>query len=295
MLRLHNRKKQEIMEAYLMLLPALIGLVFLTAGPVIGSFFISFTNWEIVRAPHWIGLSNYKELYATELFWKVLKNTLLYTLLSVPACVVFSFVLAILVNMKVKGMMWFRAIYFWPVVSSMTAIAIAWTWLYNPDTGLINYLLSFIHVRGPAWLKSTEWAMISLAIVSVWKSVGYYMVIFLAGLQSIPPDLYEASKIDGANRWHQLRHITIPLVSPTTFFVLVMAVIGSFQIFDQTVIMTKGGPAYSTLTLSFYIYENAFEWYRMGFAAAMAYVLFIIVFVFTFIQLRLQNRWVFYQ
>jgi multiple sugar transport system permease protein len=277
-----------------MLLPALIGLAVITAGPVVASFLIGFTKWDVLTPPQWIGLGNYREAFATPLFWKILRNTLLYTLLSVPPNVGFAFALALLVNIKLRGMVVFRAIYFWPVVTSMTAVAMAWTWLFNPDVGLINYLLGLVGISGPPWLASERWALVSLAIVGVWKSVGFFMVIFLGALQNVPPDLYEASRLDGAGKWHQIRYITIPLVSPATFLVSVMAVIGSFQVFDQTVIMTKGGPANATLTLSYYIYQNAFVWYRMGYAASVAYVLFGIVFVITLIQLRLQNRWVFY-
>jgi multiple sugar transport system permease protein len=177
----------------------------------------------------------------------------------------------------------------------MIAVALVWSWIYNPEYGLLNYLLDlFFGIRGPAWLDSTSWALPAMVIVTVWKGLGYSMVIFLAGLQNIPQELYHAATIDGAGVWKKFRHITLPMLSPTTFFVLVITLINSFQVFEQTYVLTKGGPANSTLTMSYYIYQNAFQFFQMGMAAALSYVLFAAIFAVTLLQFRIQKRWVFY-
>lgn len=290
------RGRRDGWQGWLYLLPTVIGLALFSAGPIIASFLLSFTNFNAVNLPHWIGLGNYGQLIHEPLFWHVLRNTIAYTVGLVPSSVILSFLLSVLVNQQLRGIIFFRSIYFLPVVSSTVAVAMVWGWLYNPQFGLINYLLyALLHINGPNWLSSTQWALPALVIMAVWKSLGYNMVIFLAGLQGIPPELYEAAKIDGAGRLQQLLRITAPLLSPTTFFVVVITIIGSFQIFDQTYVMTQGGPANATLTLSYYIYENAFEWFHMGYAAALAYVLFFLVLAFTLLQVRLQKRWVFYR
>jgi multiple sugar transport system permease protein len=290
------RRKRVDYEAYLYLLPTFIGMALFSVGAVVASFFISFTNWEITITPKWIGLSNYIRLAAYPLFWKILLNTVYYVGGSVPLGMVLSLGLALLANRKLKGITFFRSLYFLPVVSSMVAIALVWSWLYNPQFGLINYFLEkLFRIPGPRWLQSTTWAMPAMIFMGVWRGLGYQMVIFLAGLQNIPEELYEAAKIDGANFWQRFLRITLPMVSPTTFFVLIISIIGSFQIFEQTYIMTQGGPSYSTLTLSYYIFQNAFEWFHMGYAAALAYVLFGMILAITLIQARLQKRWVFYR
>lgn len=283
-------------QAWLYLLPTVVGLCLFSAGAIVASFLLSFTDFNSVNPPRWIWLGNYRDLAREATFWQVVRNTVVYALGFVPSSVVLSLLLSLLVNQKLRAIVAFRSVYFLPVVSSTVAVAMVWGWLYNPQFGLINYLLfAILHVDGPNWLASTEWALPALIVMAVWKSLGYNMVIFLAGLQGIPAELYEAAKIDGAGRVQQLWRITLPLLSPTTFFVLIITVIGSFQIFDQTYVMTQGGPANATLTLSYYIYENAFEWFHMGYAAALAYVLFFLVLAFTLLQVRWQRRWVFYR
>jgi multiple sugar transport system permease protein len=259
------------------------------------SFLISFSDWEIISTPRWVGLANYVNMFKSEIFWRVLWNTLYYVILNVPFNIIIPLLAALLLNQKLKGIKFFRTIYFLPVVSSMVAVALVWSWLYKPEYGLLNFLLKKIFgIQGPGWLESETWAMPAMVIVSVWKNMGYNMVIFLAGLQNIPESFYEVSDIDGASGFRKFFNITLPLLSPTTFFVLIITIIGSFQVFEQTYILTKGGPANSTLTLSFYIYQNAFQYFRMGYSAAMSYILFAIIFIITLVQFRYQKKWVFY-
>jgi len=282
-------------EPYLYLLPTIIGLLLFSAGAVAASFFMSFTQWDIVSPPEWAWLDNYITLWHSDLFWEVFRNTLYFILLVVPLSVACSLALALVANTGLKGITFFRTAYFLPVVSSMIAVALVWSWIYNPEYGLLNYLLQLLFgVRGPAWLDSTSWALPAMASVTVCKGPGYSMVIFLAGRQNIPQDLYHAATIDGAGVWKRFRHITLPMLSPTTFFVIVITLINSFQVFEQTYVLTKGGPANSTLTMSYYIYQNAFQYFQMGKAAAISYVLFAAVFTVTLVQFRIQKRWVFY-
>jgi multiple sugar transport system permease protein len=286
---------KSTLNAYLYLAPTILGLLIFSAGAIIASFFISFTNWQLVLPPVWVGLKNYTTLFQMPEFWQVLRNTVYYTVGYVPLAVTLPLLMAILVNQKLRGITFFRTTYFLPVVTSGVAIALVWGWMYNPSFGVINYLLETLFgIEGPRWLADPKWAMPSLIIIGVWHSVGYNMVIYLAGLQGIPQELYEAARIDGASRWRLFWHITVPLITPTAFFILVLSLIGSFQVWTITYLLTQGGPANSTLTLSYYIYQQGFEWFHMGFAASLAYVLFAIVFVVTMIQFRLQKQWVFY-
>jgi multiple sugar transport system permease protein len=285
----------RVLEPYLYVLPTVLGLLLFSAGAVAVSFFMSFTQWDIVSSPEWVWLDNYVNLWHSDLFWEVFGNTLYFIVLAVPLSVVSSLALALVANTGLRGITFFRTAYFLPVVSSMIAVALVWSWIFNPEYGLLNYLLHLLFgIRGPAWLDSTSWALPAMVIVTVWKGLGYSMVIFLAGLQNIPQDLYSAATIDGANVWKRFRHITLPMLSPTTFFVLVITLINSFQVFEQTYVLTKGGPANSTLTMSYYIYQNAFQFFQMGKAAALSYVLFALIFGVTLLQFRVQKRWVFY-
>jgi multiple sugar transport system permease protein len=284
-----------IIEPYLYLLPILIGIVLVTGGAIVASFVLGFTEWDLVSAPKWIGLGNFKAIFSSDLFWKVFSNTFYYVLLAVPLSMIGSLGLAVLVNRRLRGITFFRTLYFFPVVTSMVAVAVVWSWLYNPEFGLLNYLLrTLFGIEGPRWLVSSKWAMPAIALMSVWKGLGYNMLIFLAGLQAVPESLHEAALIDGASAWRRFVKITLPILSPTTFFVLVITLIGSFQIFEQTYMLTQGGPANSTLTLSFHIFQNAFQYFRMGYATAMAYILFAVTLLVTAAQFRLQRRWVFY-
>lgn len=277
-----------------MLLPNLLGFLIFIFGPVVASLGLSFTSWDLLTRVEWSGLQNYQKLFSDQVFWKVLWNTIYYSLGTVPVGIGISLFLAIALNQKIKGVKIFRAVYFLPVISSTVAVAVVWQWLYNPEFGLINYLLYLMGANGPSWLTSTTWAMPAVIIMSIWKNLGFNMLLFLAGLQGIPEVYYEAARIDGANWWQQFRKITLPLLSPTMLFVVVMSVINSFQVFDQIYIMTGGGPARSTSVLVHYLYQNAFQYFRMGEASAIAYVLFFLVFIITVIQLRRSKRWVVY-
>jgi multiple sugar transport system permease protein len=280
--------------AALFLLPNLLGFLVFILWPLIASFGLSFTSWDLLTPIKWIGLENYKTLISDQVFWKVLWNTIYFTVGTVPVGIILSLFLAIALNQKIKGIKIFRALYFLPVISSLVAVAVVWQWLYNPPFGLLNYLLSLVGIDGPNWLSSTTWAMPAVIITSIWRGLGFNMLLFLAGLQGIPETYYEAAKIDGANWWVLFKNIMIPLLSPTTFFVVVMSIINSFQVFDQIYVMTGGGPARSTSVLVHYLYQNAFQYFKMGYASAIGYVLFFLVFTVTLIQLMRSKNWVVY-
>ena len=293
--RPYRLRRRETFAAYGFLLPNLLGFAVFTFLPVLAALLISFTNWDLLTPPAWAGLANYRSLVADPLFRQVLKNTALYVLGTVPLQMVLALAVAVALNQRIPGQLFFRTAYFMPVVASTVAVALVWRWIFNNDFGLLNSFLYMIGIQNPPnWLGSTRWALVSVIIMSVWQQVGYSMVLFLAGLQGVPQQLYEAAKIDGAGPWARFLSITLPMLSATTFFVLVIGVINSFQVFDQAFIMTQGGPANATNTIVYNIYQNAFQFFKMGYAAAMAWVLFAIIFVVTLVQFRLQGRWVNY-
>ena len=289
-------KLRESMEAYVMLLPMLLGLVVVSVGAIIGTGFISLTNFTFRWPPDFIGVKNYVNLFAHPLFPKVVFNSLYYVVLTAVPSVVLAFFMALILDTRIKGHVFFRVVYFWPVVTSMTAVALIWAFLFNNNFGLINFLLNRVGIAGPKWLADTRWALPTMAIIFIWKWVGYYMIILLSGLQSIPSDFYESATLDGAGFLQKTRHITLPLLSPSLFFVVTMIMIAAFQVFDQILVITKdGGPSYSTLTLSFYIFQNAFTFGKMAYASAMGMVLFVMVALMTYVQFKLQKIWVFYE
>jgi multiple sugar transport system permease protein len=292
---LRAQRRREIVEAYLYLVPTFAGLLLFSVGAIIASVGISFTDWDILQPPHWVGLGNYVRLATTPLVWQTVGNTLYYTGVIVPVGTALALGLALALNRGLRGIVLLRGLYFLPVISSTVAVSLVWGWLYNQQFGLINYVLSLVGISGPAWLADTTSAMPAVIIMSIWKGLGYNMVIYLAGLQGIPQELYEAAKIDGAGARARFRYVTAPLVSPTTFFVVVLSTIAAFQVFDQVFVMTAGGPAYSTTTLALYIYQNAFQWFHMGYAAALSYVLFAAVAAVTLVQFRVQGRFIFYR
>ena len=284
----------DIFWAAVLLCPNLIGFLVFMLFPMVASFGLSFVKWDLLTPAQWYGLGNYRDLIADPTFRKVLWNTIYYTIGSVPIGIVISFFLALALNQKIPFVKAYRAVYFLPVITSMVAVGIVWQWIYNPEFGLVNYLLGLVGIQGPTWLSSVKWAMPAVILVSIWKGLGFNMVLFLAGLQGIPDVYYEAAEIDGASWLQKMWHITIPLISPTTLFVVIMSVIGSFQAFDLVYVMTKGGPARSTSVLVHYLYQCAFEYFKMGYASAMAYVLFFLVFGVTLLQLRSSKSWVVY-
>jgi multiple sugar transport system permease protein len=285
----------EDVVGYLFVAPLILGLIIFTYGPVLAAFGLSFTKGDYISTPRWIGLGNYRALLEDDLFWTSMRNTLYYVAGVVPAGLILSLLLALAMNQKLRGIVVFRSIFFLPTISSSVAISLMWLWIYNPEFGVLNFLLDLLGIKGPAWLSSSEWAMPAVIIMAVWRGLGYNMLIYLAGLQGIPDVYYEAAEIDGAGGWAKFRHITVPLLSPTTFMLLILSVIGAFQVFEYTYVMTGGGPVYATLTIVLHVYNNAFRSFQMGYASALAYVLFFILLGLTIIQFRLQNRWVHYE
>lgn len=288
-------KKGDIVAGYLFLLPNIIGFLIFVLGPALASLILSFYDWNLFNTPNFVGVGNYVKILHDNTFWQSLFNTIYFTIGSVPFSIVLSLILAVALNQKIKGLTLFRTIYFLPVVSSMVAIALVWRWMYNNDYGILNSLLSQLHLPTVNWLSSTTWAMPAIILMSIWKSLGYDMVIFLAGLQGIPNSYYEAAKIDGASGFQLFRYITIPLLSPTTFFVTIISLISSFQVFDQAYIMTDGGPANKTMTIVYYLYRSGFSYYKMGYASAVAWALFIIILILTIIQWKYSGRKINYQ
>jgi multiple sugar transport system permease protein len=280
---------------YLFLLPSLLAFCVFIVFPVVASFYLAFTRYDILTPPRFIGLRNFEFMFTGDpLFWKVLGNTVYYSLLQVPLNIVCALGLALALNARLRGVVVYRTLYFIPVVSSIIAVAIVWRWVYDADWGIANWLLSYVGVPKQNWLFDPYLAMPSVIVMNVWKNMGYNMVLFLAGLQGIPEVYYEAAKIDGARGWHLFRHITLPLLSPVMFFVLVISVINSFQVFGAIYIMTRGGPLDATNVLVYHLYFKGFNELQMGYAAALAWVLFTFLFAITLIQNRLSKSWVHY-
>jgi multiple sugar transport system permease protein len=277
------------------LLPYLIGLVVFIAYPTVNSFLISLKNQPLFGGSSWIGFSNYSHLLSDSAFWTAFSNTAYYVVLVVPAELAAAMALAILVNRRFRGTAVFRSIYFAPFVVSLASIGLIWTWLYSPQYGLWNEMLRLIGVTGPQWLAQPSSALPALALATLWRNVGYYMVIFLAGLQHIPEQLYEAAKVDGAGSWRRFRHVTWPMLTPVTFVAGVLAVILAFQVFDLTYLMTQGGPAGSTVTLLYYTYIQAFQNGTLGLGSASAFVLLLIMLLFTVVYFWTERRWVQYE
>jgi multiple sugar transport system permease protein len=286
---------QENAWAFGFLSLALVGLIGLTLLPIVVSFFLSFTDWDALGAPNIVGLRNFAQLAHDPTFYRALWNTVYYTIVSVPLGMILSLGLAMALNRAIPGVGIYRTLILIPVISSTVATALLWGLMLDPYIGLANYLLGLVGLPASGWLTDTKMAMPSIILMSVWKGLGYNMVLFLAGLQGIPAELREAARIDGANRWKEFVNITLPMLSPTTFFVLVISVISSFQVFDQTWVLTKGGPQEATITLVYYVYQTGFQQLRMGYASAIAYVLFFMTLIVVMIQWTTQRRWVYYQ
>ncbi len=279
---------------WLFLAPTLFGLTFGTLGPVLAAIGISFTKWDVLTPPVFTGLGNYIQLLADPTFKKSILNTIYYVLGTVPAATVLGLALALLLNQKLRGITFYRTAYFLPVVSSTVAVALVWSWIYSKDFGLLNYVLRSIGLQPVAWLNSTHYAMLALIIMGIWGLLGEGMIIFLAGLQGISQSYYEAAEVDGANSWGKFLHITLPLITPSMFFYFIITMISAFQAFEQIYVMTRGGPSNATTTMVYYIYNNAFRNFRMGYASAQAIALFLIVMVLTLIYWRSQEKWVVY-
>ncbi|MCL5071936.1 MAG: sugar ABC transporter permease [Actinobacteria bacterium] len=276
--------------------PWVIGFIAFTVGPMIFAFIMSLTNWSMLKEPSFIGLANYIKIFTDDpLFWKAIKVTLIYTFVSLPLTMAGGLGLAMLLNRNIKGLSWLRAVYYLPLVIPSIASAIMWKWMLSPDYGVVNTLLRvYMHITGPRWFYDTSWALPSFIIMSLW-GIGGNMVIYLAGLQGIPDVFYEAADIDGVNAWQRFRYITVPMLSPTIFFTMIMGVIGSFQLFDTAFLITEGGPNHATLFYMLYLYRMGFKSFKMGYASALAWILFVVVIVITIIQFRLSRKWVYYE
>jgi len=286
-------RRREAVSFYLAISPWLLGFLAFTAGPMLLSLFASFTNWDLLTDPSWIGLSNYNDLLHDASFWQSLKVTFTYTAAYVPLDLVGGLLLALLVRPRLKGIGFFRTLFYLPTVFSGVAFVVVWLWILNPNGGLLNLALSWFGIEGPRWLMDPHYALWALVMMSFW-GWGRSMALYLGGLQSIPGELYEAAAMDGAGSLRQFFSITLPLLSPTIFFNLVLSVITTFQTFTSAFVATNGGPLDSTLFLVLYIYRQAFEFLHMGYAAALAWVLFAVVLILTLLLLRSQKFWVFY-
>jgi multiple sugar transport system permease protein len=284
--------REEAVAAFLFLLPNITGFVFLSALPVLASFALAFVDWGLLSPPSFVGLANYVELCSDPLFLKSLGNTAVFVFAKVPLTMAIALSLAVLTNRRLLGRDFFRTLLFLPVVCSSVAVALIWQPLFDLSSGLFNTVIRAFGGKSIPWLVSTEWAMPSVIAVAIWKDIGYFMVIFLAGLQGISSTYYEAAEVDGAGPLTQFFRITVPLLSPTTFFVVITSIIGSFQVFDLTSVMTNGGPGNSTNTLVMYVYQAGFKFFRMGYASAMAYVLFAVILLLTMVQQRIAKEWV---
>ncbi len=279
-------KRKNTLIAWSFIAPNFIGFLIFTLVPVVCSLILAFMKWDSFSTPEFVGLQNFTRMLSDDTFWISLKNTFLYTIGVVPLTLVCSLGLAILLNQKIKGVKFFRTAFFFPYVTSLVAIAVVWSMLFHPTMGPINQFLRVVIENPPGWLASSDWALTAIIIVSVWRGMGYYMILYLAGLQGISKELYEAAAMDGANKWKQFIHITVPALRPTTFFVTIMLVINCFKIFDLVQVMTDGGPGRATNVLVYQVYSEAFVKFNFGYASAIAMVLFVIVLVITVIQFK---------
>ena len=288
------RKKDNCISFFLFSSPWIIGFIIFMLIPMVSSLIISFTEWDILTPPKWVGFKNYKELFSDELFYKSMKVTMLYTIFSVPINVIFSLFVAMLLNSNIKSMKIYRVIYYLPAVVSGVVVSLLWAWIFNPEFGLLNNILIKVGIHGPRWIYDENWAIPSLVIMSLW-GIGGGVIMYLSGLQSIPTNLYYAANIDGANWWNRLRHITIPSMSPILLFTTLTGIIGAMQTFTQAYVMTDGGPNNATLFYAFYVYKNAFTWYKMGKACALAWILFLVIFILSIIVLKLSSKHIYYE
>ena len=287
-------RRREAIDGMLMALPWVFGFLVFIAGPMLFGLYTSLTRWDIISQPIFVGLKNFQTMFSgqDDLFWKSLQVTGLYTLISAPLHVVLAFILASLLNSKVPFKNFFRSAYYLPAILPVVASAILWSWVFNPDFGLLNYGLSFLGIQGPKWLADKNWALLAIIIMNL-QYIGPNMIIMLAGLQRVPIELVEAAQLDGANRWHLIRYITIPMVSSVIFLVIINNINASFQTFTQAFLMTGGGPQYSTYFYMLHLYNQAWVSFKMGYASALAWVLFVIIIGFLFIHFRLSRLWVY--
>ena len=294
--------RKEAMWGYLFVSAPLLGFLIFGLIPIVMSLGLAFMKWDMFRAPRFAGIDNFARVASDPIVLLSFQNTLVF-FLGVPIGMALSLLLALAMNQRIRGIGLFRTIYFLPVVSSVVAVSVLWRWIFNPDFGLMNVLLRYIGIDGPLWLGSAQWAKPALIIMGVWGGLGFNMLLYLAALQGVPRELLEAAKIDGASAWQRFRFITWPFLTPTTFFILVTSIIGTFQVFAQIHLMTRpqgptsigGGPRWATLTIVYYLWLNGFQYYDMGYAASLAWIMGALMMVLTIVQFRVSRRWVFYE
>jgi multiple sugar transport system permease protein len=287
--------RREALWGYLFILAPFVGLVLFGLGPLAASLALSLYDYDLLTPGHWVGLGNFRRLLGEDpLFRQTLGNTLFF-LLGIPVGMALSLAVALALNEGLLGRTWLRAAYFLPHVTSVVAVSLLWMWIFNPEFGLLNAALGRLGLAGPDWLQDPRWVKPALILMGIWGGVGYTMVLYLAGLQGVPASLNEAAVLDGAGAWARFRHVTWPALTPTTFFIAVMSVMGSFQMFGPIYLMTSGGPEFSSATLMYYLWQNAFEWNRMGYASALAWLLGLAIMVLTAGQFALARRWVYYE
>ncbi|NPV08082.1 MAG: sugar ABC transporter permease [Anaerolineae bacterium] len=290
-----SARAKENLTGWLWAAPWVLGFLIFTLGPMLASVYFSFTDFPVISPPKWVGLENYRTMISGDKsIFQALKVTTIYAVVAIPLNLTLGFFLAILLNQPIKGVAVWRTVYYLPAVVSGVAVALLWQWIFNTDFGLANWLLSLVGVKGPRWLLDPGWALPALIIMSMW-GVGGGMIINLAGLQSVPTHLYEAAEIDGAGAWRRFWTVTVPMVSPVIFFNLVMGIIGALQTFTQAFIMTGGGPREATYFYMLHLYNNAFQWLKMGYAAALAWVLFFYILFLTLLVIRSSSAWVYYE
>ncbi|MBC7235625.1 MAG: sugar ABC transporter permease [Chloroflexi bacterium] len=295
--RVRQSRLKEALSGYLYTSPWTIGFLLFTVGPLLASLYYSFNRYYLLETPQWIGLGNYTTaLFKDRLFWKSVERTLLWSLTTVPLGIMGSFLAALLLNRGVRGTTIWRVCFFLPSLTPQVAATLLWVWILQPDVGIVNFLIrALFGVKGPAWLASSQWALPALVMISLWTSVGSNrMLIFLAGLQGVPEEMYDAALVDGANSWQKTIHVTIPLITPTIFFNLVLGIINSFQVFGMAFVATEGGPAYATYFYALHLYQMAFKSFDMGYGSALAWLLFIALLLLTIVQIKLSGRWVYY-
>ncbi len=290
-------RRREALEGILFTSPWIIGFFVFIAGPLFASMFLSLTKYNVLRPPEFIGLQNYVVAFFEDpLFWPSVGRTFYNALLFMPLAMIGSLFVAILLNQRLVGTAFWRTFFFLPTLTPLVAAALLWRWLLNPQYGLFNYALAQIGIDGPLWLGSPRWAIPSLVMIGLWGSIGgSRMIIFLAGLQDVPKELLEAAEMDGAGVWRKFRHVTLPLLTPTIFFNLILGIIFALRSFEAAFVATQGGPARATWFIALHIYENAFVRFDMGYAAALSWLFFLLLFALTYLQFRFSGSWVFYQ
>ena len=296
MLQQFRTRHWEAIAGYLFISPWWIGFLVFTVGPFIASFVLSFTEWNLIKPPQFVGLQNYIDLFQDKLFWQALKVTTVYSLGRVPLGIIIGLAAALLLNQKVRLQSFWRVVYYMPVVLPGVAVSMLWLWIFNPQYGVLNGLLwDVFRIEGPKWLQDETWVLPSLMMMAVWGMLGRNMIVYLSGLNSIAGELYEVADIDGANNWRKFWNITLPMLSPIIFFNLIMGLIDSFKLFTQAYVMTQGGPRFASLFYVYYLWQHAFQRFHMGYASAMAWVFLFVVMALTLIVFRSSKTWVYYE